>query len=155
MKFCTKCGNELLDEAIVCMKCGCAVSGNDQRSEIGCVPLKESVNTAPKEREKIFPIFNFVFDVAAILSMVMLWISVAYSYVYVYNSSYPQGYLSLEYGCIVFAFILAVIALVFGVIGFSYALTSRLKCEKLFPQITRLIAGIGIVIAEIMFLANM
>ena len=25
MKYCTKCGNELLDEAVVCPKCGCPV----------------------------------------------------------------------------------------------------------------------------------
>ena len=25
MKYCTHCGNQLLDEAIVCPKCGCAV----------------------------------------------------------------------------------------------------------------------------------
>ena len=24
MKFCSKCGNELFDEAVVCPKCGCA-----------------------------------------------------------------------------------------------------------------------------------
>ena len=24
MKFCSKCGNELLDDAVVCPKCGCA-----------------------------------------------------------------------------------------------------------------------------------
>ncbi len=24
MKYCTKCGNELVDEAVVCPKCGCA-----------------------------------------------------------------------------------------------------------------------------------
>lgn len=27
MKYCAKCGNELLDEALVCPKCGCAVEG--------------------------------------------------------------------------------------------------------------------------------
>jgi len=27
MKYCSKCGFELLDEAVVCPKCGCAVSG--------------------------------------------------------------------------------------------------------------------------------
>ena len=27
MKYCAKCGNELLDEAVVCPKCGCAVEG--------------------------------------------------------------------------------------------------------------------------------
>ncbi len=27
MKYCEKCGNELLDEAIMCPKCGCSVEG--------------------------------------------------------------------------------------------------------------------------------
>ena len=27
MKYCTKCGNDLVDEAVVCPKCGCAVPG--------------------------------------------------------------------------------------------------------------------------------
>ena len=27
MKFCSKCGKEILDEAVVCPNCGCAVSG--------------------------------------------------------------------------------------------------------------------------------
>lgn len=26
MKYCSKCGNELFDEAIICPKCGCPVS---------------------------------------------------------------------------------------------------------------------------------
>lgn len=28
MKYCTKCGAELADEAVVCPKCGCAVEGS-------------------------------------------------------------------------------------------------------------------------------
>ena len=28
MKFCSKCGAEILDEAVVCTNCGCAVSPN-------------------------------------------------------------------------------------------------------------------------------
>lgn len=27
MKYCSKCGNELMDEAVFCPKCGCAVNG--------------------------------------------------------------------------------------------------------------------------------
>lgn len=27
MKYCSKCGNELLDDAVICPKCGCAVEG--------------------------------------------------------------------------------------------------------------------------------
>ena len=28
MKYCTKCGNELMDEAVFCPKCGCSVNDN-------------------------------------------------------------------------------------------------------------------------------
>lgn len=28
MKYCTKCGHELVDEAVICTNCGCAVQGN-------------------------------------------------------------------------------------------------------------------------------
>ena len=28
MKFCSKCGNEIHEDAVVCMKCGCAVAGS-------------------------------------------------------------------------------------------------------------------------------
>ncbi len=33
MKFCTHCGAELLDEAVICPKCGCPVEGSKQSSE--------------------------------------------------------------------------------------------------------------------------
>lgn len=29
MKFCAKCGNEVLDEAVVCMKCGCKIDATE------------------------------------------------------------------------------------------------------------------------------
>lgn len=32
MKYCSKCGNELMDEAIICPKCGCQVAGFSIRS---------------------------------------------------------------------------------------------------------------------------
>lgn len=31
--FCSKCGKEILDEAVVCIHCGCAVKGNITNSE--------------------------------------------------------------------------------------------------------------------------
>ena len=34
MKFCTKCGKELLDEAVICTNCGCAVGGANGLYEI-------------------------------------------------------------------------------------------------------------------------
>ena len=37
MKFCTKCGKELFDEAVICPACGCATEQ----------PFKPTVNSAP------------------------------------------------------------------------------------------------------------
>ena len=33
MKFCTKCGKELCDEAVVCLNCGCAQEGVKAKAE--------------------------------------------------------------------------------------------------------------------------
>jgi len=35
MKYCTHCGNEIVDEAVVCTKCGCAVGQIVQGSSSG------------------------------------------------------------------------------------------------------------------------
>lgn len=33
MKYCSHCGAELEDEAVVCVKCGCSVSGSKQKED--------------------------------------------------------------------------------------------------------------------------
>ncbi|WP_368248904.1 zinc-ribbon domain-containing protein, partial [Intestinimonas butyriciproducens] len=33
MKYCSKCGNELLDEAVICPKCGCPVEGSTNKAD--------------------------------------------------------------------------------------------------------------------------
>ena len=37
MKFCSKCGKEIMDEAVVCPGCGCAVEEVKAKSKIQCV----------------------------------------------------------------------------------------------------------------------
>lgn len=32
MKYCSKCGKELMDEAVICVGCGCAVAGQQMQS---------------------------------------------------------------------------------------------------------------------------
>ena len=93
MKFCSKCGKELLDEAVVCTECGCAVNEELQKEseDIGatigfCIlaallpifgliywPVKHK--TAPK-RAKTVGItaiiawaVNFVINIALIMQM--------------------------------------------------------------------------------------
>lgn len=63
MKFCSKCGNELFDEAVMCPKCGCATEA----------PVKTvKNNTAPAKNQAIgaiLIILGIVIAIAAILSV--------------------------------------------------------------------------------------
>lgn len=40
MKYCSKCGNELFDEAVICPKCGCATDDVKQAQ----APEKKQLN---------------------------------------------------------------------------------------------------------------
>ncbi len=44
MKYCEKCGNQLLDEAIMCPKCGCAVAGKQPTKEQNAHAKKQDKN---------------------------------------------------------------------------------------------------------------
>ncbi len=39
MKYCSKCGAELNDEAVICTKCGCSVDNSDQPKQQGASGL--------------------------------------------------------------------------------------------------------------------
>lgn len=45
MKFCTHCGKELMDEAVICVGCGCAVGGRTPQSAGVSVDRNELLNT--------------------------------------------------------------------------------------------------------------
>ena len=143
MKYCTKCGKELLDEAVVCINCGCAVKGNVQSIYNQTLHTPKAVGN--EKKGTIFSVLNFVFDISVILSMVMLWISVAYSY----------GGFYMEEGCLLVAFILSALAFLFGITCFVFTLTNKHKGDKLFAGITRFIAGIGVFVAELLLLTTM
>ena len=53
MKFCSKCGNEIMDEAVICPKCGCAVE-NAQKEQ----PIPQS---GLKTAAKVFMILGTIF----------------------------------------------------------------------------------------------
>ncbi len=68
MKYCQKCGKELLDEAVICVGCGCPVAsivteGNAFASEEEVLEKAEKVI----EKCKIFPIISATLWVAAVV----------------------------------------------------------------------------------------
>lgn len=59
MKFCTKCGNELMDEAVICPKCGCA-TGYQGIQSTPSAPAPAKTTNDFKNLAKIFMIIGTV-----------------------------------------------------------------------------------------------
>lgn len=45
MKFCSKCGKELMDEAVICTGCGCAVRSEPKPKEVSLDALVKGAST--------------------------------------------------------------------------------------------------------------
>ena len=90
--FCTKCGHEIVDEAVVCTKCGCAVNGahciskavTDEDTPNGLlnilgflIPLAGLImfcvmhSTSPRKANQIgiFSLFGFIINFILIIFM--------------------------------------------------------------------------------------
>ena len=61
MKYCSKCGRELLDEAIVCPGCGCAVSNANQASDANSSTPVQQGSNAPIVLGIVGIIFAWIF----------------------------------------------------------------------------------------------
>ena len=64
MKYCTKCGNELMDEAVICPKCGCA-TGYQQ-------PTNNDGQKTPSTLKTVAKIFMIIGTVAMGLSLFLI-----------------------------------------------------------------------------------
>lgn len=73
MKYCTKCGNELLDEAVICPKCGCAVSKETNTNDYALQALKVK-RKAHITSAQILTIIAFV------ISLVSCWVIWMFNY---------------------------------------------------------------------------
>ena len=59
MKFCSKCGKEIVDEAIVCPNCGCAVAGISTNAVVNAG--EDRVNVGLCILAALCPIFGFIY----------------------------------------------------------------------------------------------
>ena len=78
MKYCSKCGHELLDEAIVCVHCGCMIENKVAVSKKKVQTT--SVETANKEQV----IVNFVFWLLAVIALTFYIIGIMQAHGEVY-----------------------------------------------------------------------
>ena len=90
MKYCAKCGHELVDEAVVCTNCGCPVTANipvATPAAPAATPAVAPEGTAAPKKMTLYYVFNLVFDIFAALTVFFLILSIAFPYVYVYVQS--------------------------------------------------------------------
>lgn len=80
MKYCTKCGNKLLDEAVVCPKCGCPVT----------VAHTQKHNQSLQTITKVFMIIGCIVMSAFILPLAWC-IPMTISYFNKTNNNQPIG----------------------------------------------------------------
>ena len=74
MKYCVKCGNELVDDAVICPKCGCATELYNASES------KENNDKALKKIALIFMIISTVVGGLALIPLIwMLPMTLSYS----------------------------------------------------------------------------
>lgn len=57
MKYCSKCGREIMDEAVICPNCGCAVASNR-----GVKPVEDDeVNVGLCILAALIPLFGLIY----------------------------------------------------------------------------------------------
>ena len=85
MKYCAKCGNELIDEAIVCTKCGCMVESAPQIYKPKPAPQKYSVPAAPVSESNVSWI-TLVFGILSLILFVIFFYNLFFTTIYSYGS---------------------------------------------------------------------
>ena len=147
MKYCTKCGNELMDYAAVCTKCGCLVGGARK--------LPKSVKPT-REQEggnsiRLSATFNFVSDLLDILSAFLLFVSIAC--IYISCSNYANRcYAYYDSEAAVLALLVSIVSLGMAIASFVIALVRKDEEMNLFASIKKLAVTLALVILSIVFI---
>ena len=155
MKFCSKCGTQLVDEAVVCTACGCAVQGGTAPNQpLTAEPVQApSVKTADKKFAKTFiPIFNFVALLGIAASVFFVFMALTEMHASAYGSaeltySYYSYDIDLDltarvwadYDYMFNAFLAAIIAAPFPIVSLIFTIKEKSKLEKIFSAIFKIV----------------
>ena len=155
MKYCTKCGKELVDEAVVCPNCGCLVQGStgfskkiEVKKDRDAKIVKEDTNDMKK-----FHIFNFISNILysvyfcfALLLLPTLWIKV-YE-----GGGYHSAILSFDDGITIPLFIVSIFNFILTLITLILYLSNvkEKTLENVLKYISRLIAAALLLIPAIL-----
>ena len=138
MKYCSKCGRELFDEAVVCPGCGCAIPAADAKGK------KEKVAF-----NSFLPlnIVNFLFSILAISALLSMMISIISPHISTYISYYSgtfyaASYFSPDEAWVLTAFIISCVAMVMGFISVLTSIVGvimkKIRSNYVFSSFTNL-----------------
>ena len=164
MKYCTNCGAELFDEAIICVKCGRIVKAQPTYSVQPQYPTdppiakhppmqqeKESVSTpsaASAHKDALSPlqiVSNFIHLLAMAFGTFFLLFSIGFSYVGKYGLILNTSYLPP-------AIVFYTIAIACGIFSLVATAQKRLGRERLFAGIERIAVALIALVCAIVFL---
>ena len=159
MKFCSKCGHQLVDEALICTGCGCMV-GPSSLEGASFLP-----NKAPAKKASSAPaVFAFLFSITTAFYLFFLVCSIVYAPInttimyesakmYSHNhEAYSIFWLSFRWA--IWTLIFSFMSFVFAFVGFIVTLVKKSRCPKILSAITRLIIGILLIILSFIMITN-
>ena len=153
MKFCTKCGAELVEEAVICTKCGCMVV-EEQAATVKEAKARtiDFLNVGERAPSMLLPIFNFVFAVLAAVALFFVVLAFGAAHIETRVLSYSgniYAYYCPDSGFVVASIVFSVFALAFGVLCFVMTLVQKLRGESLFSGILKLVLGVMLLLATV------
>lgn len=143
MKFCTKCGGQCVDEAVICVSCGAPITP-DVAPAAPAVPGVTPSASPVKSDDNKLAIFDFLSSLSIVLYVAFSIFSVVFAWV---SSS---GYFYLDEIAVVLAGIVSVLSLAFAIIRLVAGLTHKDNLEVKLSGIFRLITALIMVLVSVL-----
>ncbi|MBO5858866.1 MAG: hypothetical protein J6R20_03740 [Clostridia bacterium] len=149
MKFCSNCGAQCVDEAIICITCGTSFNEPVNQPAAGSKPLK--VNANANENKNV--IADFVFKLTLILYAASSFLSIIYAGCWTsFSSKYVYFYLDEVF--LVISTIIAVPVFVSGIISFLSGISQKDNLNVKLSGALRLITSVLVALVTVLALAE-
>ena len=160
MKFCTSCGNEMFDDAVICTKCGRMAAMPQFQQPAPRAPQPTPVNQAPVQGQGVpatkskainlaMTILSFV---SSVLNSIALFFLVGSSFYYKFTKIYIDNYAFYLRDELVFtAFAFFIASSVISLSDVILSTCSRERLEKLLPKIAKFVFSFLLMLAYVLY----
>lgn len=153
MKYCTQCGQELVDEAKICSKCGSEQKEPDKKGKRS-LPISNSFLP--------LNIANFLFWILIIVAATFMMIAIFNPYVYVSHYAYDTYdyyvYIDPDFAWSLTAFIISAVSLAFSsvpiITGIVGLVMKKIKSNFVFGAVTQFFLSGGLFTVTLLMLIH-